>query len=99
MKIDVIPVYGKVLSNHISSCTVIVVDVLRSTSCIITAVGNGATKVVPAIDPGEAAMLASRLGAQDVVLAGEREAVKLRISTLATARMNLPKKPCATAAL
>ena len=52
MKIDVIPVYGKVLSNHISSCTVIVVDVLRSTSCIITAVGNGATKVVPAIDPG-----------------------------------------------
>ena len=77
MKIDVIPVYGKVLSNHISSCTVIVVDVLRSTSCIITAVGNGATKVVPAIDPGEAAMLASRLGAQDVVLAGEREAVKL----------------------
>lgn len=77
MKIDVIPVYGKVLSNHISSCTVIVVDVLRSTSCIITAVGNGATKVVPAIDPGEAAMLASRLGAQNVVLAGEREAVKL----------------------
>ena len=77
MKIDVIPVYGKVLSNHISSCTVIVVDVLRSTSCIITAVGNGATKVVPAIDPGEAAMLASRLGAQDVVLAGEWEAVKL----------------------
>ncbi len=77
MKIDVIPVYGKILSSHVSSCTVIVVDVLRSTSCIITAVGNGANRVVPAIDPGEAAMLAGRLGSNDVVLAGEREAVKL----------------------
>lgn len=47
MKIDVIPVYGKVLSNHISSCTVIVVDVLRSTSCIITAVGNGQPRSFP----------------------------------------------------
>lgn len=77
MKIDVIPVCGKVLSSHISSSTVIVVDVLRSTSCIITAVGNGANKVVPAIDPGEAAMLAGRLGHQEVVLAGERDAIKL----------------------
>ena len=77
MKIDVIPVYGRVLSHHISSSTVIAVDVLRSTSCIITAVGNGANRVVPAIDPGEAAMLAGRLGHADVVLAGERDAVKL----------------------
>ena len=38
---------------------------------------NGANRVVPAIDPGEAAMLAGRLGHADVVLAGERDAVKL----------------------
>jgi 2-phosphosulfolactate phosphatase len=77
MKIDVIPVFGKVLSSHVSSCTAIVVDVLRSTSCIITAVGNGANKIVPATDPGEAAMLASILGIKETVLAGERDAIKL----------------------
>lgn len=77
MKIDVIPVCGKVLSSHISSSTVIVVDVLRSTSCIITAVENGANRVIPAIDPGEAAMLAGTLGYRETVLAGERDSLKL----------------------
>ena len=42
MRIDVVPVYGKMISSHISGSTVIVVDVLRSTSCITMAVKNGA---------------------------------------------------------
>ena len=62
MKIDIVPVYGKLLSNHISCSTVIVVDVLRSTSCITMAVKNGAERVIPAVDPGEAASIAGRLG-------------------------------------
>lgn len=77
MKIDVVPVYGKMLNSHILSTTVIVVDVLRSSSCIITAVGNGTNRIIPAIDPGEAAMLAARLGSDDVVLAGESNGIKL----------------------
>lgn len=77
MKIDIFPVFNKVPSNHISSSTVIVVDVLRSSSCIITAVMNGANWVVPASEPAEAVGLASRLGVKDCILAGEREALKL----------------------
>ncbi len=77
MKIDVQPVFGKLPSSHISSSTVIVVDVLRSSSCIITAVMNGANRVVPANDPGEAVELAGRLGIKECVLAGERDAIKL----------------------
>ena len=77
MRIDVLPVFGKMISSHISSSTVIVVDVLRSTSCIVMAVKNGAGRVIPAVDPGEAAMLAGRLGAKECVLAGERGGIKL----------------------
>lgn len=77
MRIDVIPVFGKMISSHISGSTVIVVDVLRSTSCITMAVENGAERVIPAVDPGEAASIASRLGLRDCVLAGERGGIKL----------------------
>ena len=77
MKIDIVPVYGKLLSSHISCSTVIVVDVLRSTSCITMAVKNGAERVIPAVDPGEAASIAGRLGLKDCVLAGERGGIKL----------------------
>ena len=77
MRIDVVPVYGKMISSHISGSTVIVVDVLRSTSCITMAVKNGAERVIPAVDPGEAASIAGRLGIRDCVLAGERGGIKL----------------------
>ena len=65
MRIDVVPVYGKIISSHISNSTVIVVDVLRSTTCITMAVKNGAERVIPAVDPGEAASIAGRLGIRD----------------------------------
>lgn len=77
MRIDIVPVYGKMISSHISGSTVIVVDVLRSTSCITMAVKNGAERVIPAVDPGEAASIAGRLGIRDCVLAGERGGIKL----------------------
>ena len=77
MRIDVVPVYGKMISSHISNSTVIVVDVLRSTTCITMAVKNGAERVIPAVDPGEAASIAGRLGIRDCVLAGERGGIKL----------------------
>lgn len=78
MKIDIMPVYGRVSANHISGSTVIIVDVLRASSSIITAVMNGANRIVPASDPGEAAALALRLGAKECVLAGERGGLRIQ---------------------
>lgn len=78
MRIDIIPVFGKMISSHISNSTVIVVDVLRCTTSITVAVQNGAERVVPATDPGEAASLAGKLGARDCVLAGERGGIRLQ---------------------
>ena len=77
MKIDVLPVYGKQTDYQLQDTTVIVVDVLRATTSIICALNGGAIKVVPTIDPGDAVALASRLGARECVLGGERGGIKI----------------------
>lgn len=77
MRIDTLSRYTKLPSNHISTCTVIVVDVLRASTSIIRAVQNGAQQIVPTADAGEAASVVNRLGLRDCVLAGERGGEKL----------------------
>ncbi len=57
--------------------TVIVIDVLRATTCITTAIEMGAAQIIPAKDPGEAMQLFMRLGRADSVLAGERDGLKI----------------------
>ena len=77
MKIDVLPVFGKQTDYQLQDTTVIVVDVLRATTSIITALHGGAIKVVPTVDAGDAVALASRLGMRECVLGGERGGVKI----------------------
>lgn len=77
MRIDVLPVFGKQLDAQLQDTTVIVVDVLRATSSIICALNGGAIKVVPTVDAGDAVALASRLGARECVLGGERGGVRI----------------------
>ncbi|NLB61087.1 MAG: 2-phosphosulfolactate phosphatase [Clostridiales bacterium] len=76
MRLDVYPKFSKLIDSRVSGRTVIVVDVLRSTTSIIWAVKNGAGKIIPATDAGEAATIFSRLDSPDVVLAGEVGGVK-----------------------
>lgn len=52
--------------------TVAVVDVLRTSSTIVTALANGARAVVPAADLGEAGRLAATLDHDTVLVAGDR---------------------------
>ena len=75
MHIQTIAQFKKRSSNFLLDHTVIVVDVLRATSCIIWACQNGANRVIPVNDAGEGAALASRLG--DGLMAGERGGIKL----------------------
>ncbi|MBO4562872.1 MAG: 2-phosphosulfolactate phosphatase [Clostridia bacterium] len=77
MKIDVQPVFGKQTDSQLQDTTVIVVDVLRATTSIICALNGGAIKVVPTVDAGDAVALASRLGARECVLGGERGGVQI----------------------
>jgi 2-phosphosulfolactate phosphatase len=54
----------------------VVFDVLRATSAFVTALRNGANAVIPAAEISEA--LATREKQPDVLLAGERNGVKIR---------------------
>lgn len=52
--------------------TIVVIDVLRATSTIATALANGAMEVIPVADPSEAIQLAKRLGDDQCLTGGER---------------------------
>jgi len=56
---------------------VVVIDVLRATTTIITALANGAKAVIPAATSEEAVRLASNLEKDRVLLAGERKSLKI----------------------
>jgi len=56
---------------------VVVIDVLRATTTVVTALANGAKAVIPAATSEEAVRLASNLEKDGVLLAGERKALKI----------------------
>lgn len=77
MLIDVYSQPERLPENQLANSTVIVIDVLRASTSVIWALKNGADKIIPAKDPGEAAEMTTRLGRAECVLAGERDSAKL----------------------
>jgi 2-phosphosulfolactate phosphatase len=65
------------LQDSLSGKVAAVIDVLRATSTIVEALANGARAVHPTVDIQEAVELANRLGREDVLLSGEREARRI----------------------
>lgn len=57
--------------------TVVVIDVLRASSTIVTALANGAKGVIPAEDMGVAGRIAQNLDASTYLLCGERDGRKI----------------------
>jgi 2-phosphosulfolactate phosphatase len=53
--------------------TVVVIDVLRATSSIVTALDNGAAGIVPVREADEAIAVMRRIGRERVLLCGERK--------------------------
>ncbi len=61
------------VSSRPPAATVVVIDVLRATSTIVTALENGAAGVVPVRESDEAIGVMRRLGRERALLCGERE--------------------------
>lgn len=61
----------------LSSRTVVVIDVLRSSTSTCAALQAGAKGVIPAPGPGEAGELWTKIGGDMAVLAGERDSVRI----------------------
>ncbi len=77
MKIDLfitaVPLGRAKLDNR----TAVVIDVLRSSTSICSALMAGAKGVIPTAGPGEAGELWSKIGGDMAVLAGERDGIKI----------------------
>lgn len=57
--------------------TVVVIDVLRSTTTIVHALEAGAAEVIPCVEVSEARAVAEHYPAEDVMLGGERHGVRI----------------------
>jgi 2-phosphosulfolactate phosphatase len=77
MRLDVVFSPQELTSGEVADRTVVVVDVLRATSTICAALHHGARAVIAAADAEEATRLEQALGTADVVLAGERNSVRI----------------------
>lgn len=77
MKIDVYFTPLGLNAGDVSGRGVVVIDVLRATSSIVTALAAGAKAVVPAATSEEAVRLTANLERDGIVLAGERRLFKI----------------------
>jgi 2-phosphosulfolactate phosphatase len=76
MNIDLIISAGDIKENKIIDKTVIIIDMLRATSVITTAIANGCREVIPLLSIEEA-MEFVREERENYVLGGERKALKI----------------------
>lgn len=77
MKIDVFFTADQVEPAVVSGRTAVVIDVVRATSTIVSALAHGARAIFPAVSTEEALKLASSLGRDETLLCGERKGLKI----------------------
>ncbi|MBU3190898.1 2-phosphosulfolactate phosphatase family protein [Clostridium bowmanii] len=76
MKIDIIVSAEDIKKEKIENKTVVVIDMLRATSVIITAMNNGCIGVIPVLTVDDAAKIV-RNSKEEFMLGGERDALKI----------------------
>lgn len=76
MNIDIIISADDIKLNKVKNKTVLIIDILRATSVIITALSNGCISVVPVVTVEEALQIAGR-DRENCILGGERKALKI----------------------
>jgi 2-phosphosulfolactate phosphatase len=92
LEVTLTPVEFAALRQRDLSHTVCVVfDVLRATSSIVSALGNGAAAVVPVEDIPEALALRRRM--TEVLLAGERDGLRIQSDLTGSVAFDLGNSP------
>lgn len=76
-ELDVILLPEELKNKDISDCLVVVIDVLRASSTIITALASGARAVIPVYQPDEARNRSKNYQPDEVLLCGERNGKKI----------------------
>lgn len=77
--------------RDLSGTVCVVFDILRATSTMLTALGNGATAIIPVTEIAEA--LAMRARQPEVLLAGERDGLRIRAAQTGSIDFDLGNSP------
>ncbi len=77
MRIEVRFTIESVAGADLGGATVVVVDVIRATTCMVRALASGAAGIYPTDSTEEAIKLLQSIGRDDTLLCGERRGVKI----------------------
>lgn len=77
MKVDVCLVPGELNYCQVANRAVVVIDVLRASTTIVTALAHGCRTIIPVEEVEEAKRIAATIGDQHVLLGGERGGVRI----------------------
>jgi 2-phosphosulfolactate phosphatase len=77
MKIDIVFTPAGLTSGDVQGRTVFVIDILRATTTMCAALSHGAKAIIPVASTEEALRLAQTIGSTDVLLAGEKDCVRI----------------------
>lgn len=77
MKVDIIISADDISESKIENKIVVVIDMFRATSVIVTALNNGSKEVIPYLTIEETLKHANKFRREEYVLGGERKAVKI----------------------
>lgn len=77
MRIDVVFTPAGLNAGEVQGRAVFVIDILRATTTMCAALNHGAKAVIPVASTEEALRLAQTIGSTDVLLAGEKNCVRI----------------------
>jgi 2-phosphosulfolactate phosphatase len=77
MRLDVCFTPGGLSAAEVQGRTVFVIDILRATTSICVALSHGAKAIIPVGSTEEALRLAQTIGSANVLLAGEKQCVRI----------------------
>lgn len=77
MKLDLLFLPSEIRNSNLEEKLVIVIDVLRASSTIVTALNNGAKDIIPVESQEDATRLMQEIGRKYVLLCGERGGQKI----------------------
>jgi 2-phosphosulfolactate phosphatase len=77
MKLDVVFAPAGLLQAEVQGRTAFVIDILRATTAMCAAMHHGARAIIPVSSTEEALRLAQTIGSTDLLLAGEKDCIRI----------------------
>lgn len=75
--LDVFFSAGSFNDEELRNKVIVIIDVLRASSTIVTALMNGAKGIIPVMDMGEASRISQSVDSDNILLCGEKDGIKI----------------------